>query len=815
MFFPSCRWVAVAIFTVCAANQALSERVYRQPRYTRGDTGYLVQQPIDEAAWISHPSHSNGLDRADGLFLRFRNRFSSAGEPLEFDVTADERYVLFMDGRYVARGPARGTPDNWLYDSHKIDVAAGSHVFEAVVWAGGEKSPRAQLSRRGGSFICKAYGTYDAKLTTGKAAWEVGEIPGQRFTDLGRSGSFGIGCQFAAEGAGVEDAQPVTWTNAVVTQPALSEVEFEGGVMLAEWLLFPSQLPDMNAGEWSGGEFRFQNVPLDGVPDIRPGRGFSVPANSRTRFFWDLGEYRCAYPELMVSGGKGAKVSWKWAESLVDDNGLKGDRSAWSGKHMVGFGDEFVCDGRRAARFTVPWWRCGRWCEIEIATAGEPLSVELMRLAETRYPMTDESAFESSDKSLDSVRALCMRGLMMCAHDMVFDCPFYEQQMYPGDTRVQLLVHGATHSDVRLVRRAIETFDLARRNDGMVPMNFPCKVAQESGTFTMCHALMYGDYVMRYGVDEWLKARFPGLMQTMFALAAHEDGDGLLKDLNGWRFVDWVVNSGGWWTRGHPGPLDAGPSAIENFLYVLAKESAAVVAEALGDAEMSAYWRQRAARTREAARRLFWNGAAGLFMDRPVQGGPYSEHAQALAILADAVPPGEEKRHFANFTGRGDLVKATVYFMHYVFEAYARRGRGELVLDKLALWRDYLAKGLTTPLESPDGAIGGFKESRSDCHGWGSHPIYHLQSTVAGVRSAAPGFAKVEVKPAPGKLSFVRAKVPHPRGFVAVDLRFDSGVRGTIALPSDTEGDFIWRGERVPLRSGINSIDFQHKQNVR
>ena len=797
------------LLAICSvvAYSASADRVYRAPRYTRGDTGYLAQQAIDSSAWIVHPAHAAGLDCADGLFLRFRRRFESDGTPLELDVSADERYVLFLDGRRIARGPARGTPENWLYDSHRLAIAPGAHVLEAVVWAAGAKSPKAQLSYRGGSFILKAYGQYDALLTTGASAWEVGEVPGQRFTDLGKSGSFGIGCQFAAEGVGVEDAQPARWVAAIAPQESLAAIQWEGGVRRREWLLFPSQLPDLDASAWSGGTFHFVESTLPDVQGIAPGRAFLVPANSKLRIFWNLGEYRCAYPELVVSGGKGAKVRWSWAESLVDDAGLKGDRSAWKGKHMVGFGDEFAVDGRRRARFTTPWWRCGLWCEVDIETAGEPLSVESMALGETRYPLSDEGSFESSDPSLGAVRSLCLRGLQMCAHDIVFDCPFFEQQMYPGDTRVQLLVHGAVSEDPRLVRRAMETFDLARRNDGMVPMNFPSKTQQESGTYTLCHAMMYGDYVMRYGADEWLKARFPGLAHTMFALAAHEDGDGILRDLDGWRFVDWVVNSGDWWTRGHPGALDAGPSAIENLFYVLALRSAALVAQAVGDADMSAYWLRKAERTRASATRLFWDGSSGMFKDRIVQGGPFSEHAQALAILADAVPAGEEDRHFSGFTGRGDLVRATVYFMHYVFDAYARRGRGELVLERMGLWRDYIAKGLTTPLESPDGAFGDLKESRSDCHGWGAHPIYHLQASVAGVRPAAPGFAEVEVKPAPGKLSFIRARVPHPRGSVSVDLSFaDGNAVGTVELPRGTTGYFVWRGGRMPLAPGLNKI---------
>ena len=75
------KWRLLAAALVVAGSVA-AERVYRPPRYTRGDTGYLVQQPLDEAAWIVHPAHSNGLDVADGLFLRFRRRFDANGAPL-------------------------------------------------------------------------------------------------------------------------------------------------------------------------------------------------------------------------------------------------------------------------------------------------------------------------------------------------------------------------------------------------------------------------------------------------------------------------------------------------------------------------------------------------------------------------------------------------------------------------------------------------------------------------------------------------------------------------------------------------------------
>ena len=37
--------------------------------------------------------------------------------------------------------------------------------------------------------------------------------------------------------------------------------------------------------------------------------------------------------------------------------------------------------------------------------------------------------------------------------------------------------------------------------------------------------------------------------------------------------------------------------------------------------------------------------------------------------------------------------------------------------------------------------------ARSDCHAWGSHPIYHLLTGVAGIKPASNGFASVRIVP--------------------------------------------------------------------
>jgi len=773
--------VAVVVFQgMCRADV---QRLFRPPSYTRGNAGLTVRYEIERASWIAHPS---ARDEGGGLFVKYRRAFRVEDRgPFEIDVSGDGRFTLLLDGEVISRGPHRGLVENWQFQSYRIDLEPGAHLLEAVVWSAGEKAPRAQLEHQHG-FVLKASGAYDAILTTGKAAWETGILRGTRFVTQGQSGAFGIGWETSAAGTGLLDEQPAEWVAASISVKPQGE-SVAGGVRRKGRLLYPSQLPDQLRQTIRPGEV-VEGGALCG----------RIPKNTKRRLLWDLGDYYCAYPVLKVSGGAGATIRWGWAESLRGADGAKGNRNEWRGKAFNGFGDRFVCDGRNDAVFTAPWMRCGRWCELLVETADAPLEIRDVFIEETRYPLAREWSFACSDPSVAEVLALCRRGMEECTHEMLFDCPFYEQQMYPGDGRVELQVLEVISRDRRIEQRVVELFDLARRNDGFVPMNFPCWLHQESGTYTMCYVMMYGDLV-RWGVDEkWLSARLPGLRHTMGALQRHENEEGLLTDLPGWPFVDWVPE----WKHGEApdGRVPGRANAIHSLFWVLSMQSAAAVERRCGDEAQADYWLGRARRTFNAVRKRFWDEGRGLFAD-DLAHGRWSEHAQALAMVTGLMRVEEEKRAFEGLISAQDLARATVYFSHYLFEAYFRQNRGDLFLKRLDLWRDYVRLGLKTPLESP-GA-----NARSDCHAWGAHPIYHALTGLAGIRPASLDYAKIEVAPSPGGLSFIRAEAPHPQGKVTVDLLFEgSGVTGTVTLPRGVGGVFKWGGEERPLAPGGNKI---------
>ena len=589
-------------------------------------------------------------------------------------------------------------------------------------------------------------------------------------------------------------------------------------------MLFPSQLPDQMEKTVKPGEFRAASRAAEWrkdhvyteseTKDLLVGefnrllRGetaaVTIPANTKVQLAWHLGRYICAYPVVKTAKGKDAKLSLSFTESSRDGvSKLKGNRGEIVGKFLQGYGDTYRCDGTECA-FSTPWFRCGLWARLDVETKDEPLEIRELALIENRYPVEMESEFSSpDDPSLVDIRRICARAMQMCCHEMLFDCPYYEQQMYPGDTRVQLLVLGSLSRDDRIIKRAIEIYDLATRDDGQCPFNYPTRGTQEGFTYTQCYLLMFGDYVMNHGDKEWLRARLPGMRKSMAGCELYENADGLIENTPGWNFMDWVE---GWPSDGTMINTEYGCklNSFVNLMWLLDMQSAAKVERAFGNDHLAAYWEGKAAKLTDAIIAKFWDEKRSLIADT-VEKKSFCEHCQAMAIIAGLLPADKEAEMFRHLVEDKDLCRTTVYFNYYLFEAYFKMGRSDLFQKRLDLWRDYVARGLTTLSEAPDSGKNGQPESRSDCHAWGSHPIWFMQSGIAGIRSDAPWFEKVLIEPQPGALKSLKAKHPHPKGWIEVDLRFDGETaKGTVNTP--VSGKFFFGKTVQDLVPGINEI---------
>ena len=129
-------WAIISLMSVLPL-QAVSavapeiERIFRPARHSRGNTNILRLQPIDEASWVWKG------DAPKTCFLKFEKEFEvkEGDDDLVIDVSSDERFVLMLDDIIIARGPNRGTVENWQYQSYRISkLSPGRHKIAAIAW---------------------------------------------------------------------------------------------------------------------------------------------------------------------------------------------------------------------------------------------------------------------------------------------------------------------------------------------------------------------------------------------------------------------------------------------------------------------------------------------------------------------------------------------------------------------------------------------------------------------------------------------------------------------------------------------------------
>lgn len=794
------------------------KRITVPPAQPALDSNIRRQYEIEQAAWIWHPEAAAGSEAV----LLFENEFRLAA-PTSFilHVSADQRYELALDDRLISLGPDRGDLAHWSFASYEIQLPAGTHRLEATVAWIGDHAPSAQLTLRGG-FILAAEGELASQLNTGSGKWRTRKLNAWSF-EPGPPPAF-VGAQQTIAGA-MRSAPATDWVPPAVIAPPLTGNEY--GLMRTNWRLHPSALPDQMLHAIRPGQVRAiipgglnpnQQVTAadcDRAPSdaswqaLLAGTGqVTVPTNTVVSVLIDLGNYFTAYPRLTLSGGRDSRVTVAWAESLYEPNAAgkrsssKGNRDEIRGKFYSGLEDAFCNDGGPGHEYRTWWWRAGRYLLVTIRTAGAPLHLDQFDLLETRYPLEDEGRFRSSEAALNAIQPLLVRGLQMCAHETYMDCPYYEQLMYVGDTRLEMLTTYAMTPDSRLPKRGLELFDWSRSTWGLVAEHYPGRGPQLSPTFSLIWVSMIRDFAFWRDDEPFVKDRFPGVRGVLEQFRNLRGPSGLLERLPGWPFVDWAH---GWAVGNAPDGVE-GISALNNLFFVQALRHAAEVEDALGDRLMAERDRQLA---RELARELvkrFWVPERNLLADDEKH-QHFSEHAQCLALLNGVLDESKEAACFQALRSDPKLTRTTVYFSFYLLETFQKFGQANLIISRMDFWRELVRNGMKTPVESPE-------PSRSDCHAWGSHPLFHQRASLFGIRPVKPGFREVQITPLPGAQRSMSVRLPHPRGWIEGELNFDdSGEKctGTITLPADTPGTFLWRGVRTPLSAGTTTVIGPHR----
>jgi alpha-L-rhamnosidase len=739
----------------------------------------------------------------------FRRTFDLPAKPARFVVhsSADNRYELFVNGHRVADGPARGDLNHWRYETVDLApwLAPGSNVIAAVVWNFGPHTPEAQTTAQTG-FLLQGDTAAERIADTG-TTWKTirndayEPIP---FTTADLRGYF-----VAGPGERVTAARyPWGWQN-----PGFDDTAWPAAQALSNaaprdgqdgpnrWMLVPRTIPPME--EKPERILKLRESSGAAVPAAFPAESASwtVPAHTTARLLLDQTYLTTAYPELTVSGGRGASVSLGYAEALIEPGPgfalRKGNRNEIAGKRFLGYHDTFVADGGPRRFYRPLWWRTWRYLEMTVETQDQPLTIDDLRGVFTGYPFARKATFDGGSPEFDRILDTGWRTARLCSHETYMDCPYYEQLQYVGDTRIQSLVSLYMSGDARLMRNALSQINDSRTPEGATFSRAPSRQQQYIPPFSLWWIGMLHDYWMYRDDPAFVRDMLPGVRAVLGFYGKFQKPGGSLSRMPWWNFVDWVDK----WRSGVP-PLEAdGSAAALDLQLLLAYDWAADLEAAFGNPALAADNRRAAAALRTAIPALYWDAGRKLFADTPKHAS-FSQHANVLAILAGIPQADDARALMGRVLEDTTLTPTSIYFRHYLFAALNRTGQGDRYLDLLGDWRRMLEIGLTTWAEKAD-------PTRSDCHAWSASPNYELFHTVLGIDTAAPGFRRVRIRPFPGKLARVSGSIPHPNGEIRVNLTTASGkLRAEVALPAGITGEFDWHGQKRELKAGRNALEF-------
>lgn len=754
-------------------------------------------------AWISCP---DAPQREYGVY-HFRKTFNLDEKPDKFivNVSADNRYRLFVNGKAVCSGPARGDIYSWYFET--IDIAPylqkGVNCLAATVWNMGTYAAVAQITNQT-AFVVQGNGELEKVVNT-KEGWKVlNDISykpcstdnGERlkeFMVIGPGDKINaVQYPWGWEQTGYNDS---AWKPARILENPVAVAGYgQGGY---HWLT-PRNIPLMEES-------------LQRIPTVRRATGMEVsseflkgkkylqiPANKTVSVLLDQSFNTVAYPELLVSGGKGSTIKITYAEALFDKNHQKGNRNEIEGKKIEGNYDIFEPDGGSKRLFRPLWFKTYRYIQLDIVTKSQPLIIEDFYGIYTGYPFKEKASFTSDDKSLQDIWNVGWRTARLCAGETYFDCPYYEQLQYVADTRIQALISLYVTGDDRLMRKAILNFANSRVPEGLTMSRYPTNRLQVIPPFSLFWISMVHDYWMNRKDDKFVSSFLIPITGILDWFEKSIDQDKkMLGPLHWWSFADWSPEYKGGYADGG---LD-GNSSVLTFQYIYTLRQAADLFKYFGKLNEAAYYEKLADELGAGAYNQCFDTTRRLIANTP-QKDRFSQHAAIMAVLSGSVKESEQKEMMQKILDDKSLIQATIYYRFYLTLALKKAGMADLYYSQLQPWRDMLKVGLTTFAEKSE-------PTRSDCHAWSASPNYDFLATICGIMPDKPGFSSVRIEPALGELQQVKGVMPHPEGDISVSLqrKGTNGIIADISLPGTLTGVFVWKSKEVILKSGAQKIE--------
>ncbi len=688
---------------------------------------------LQTASWIWTQSPQGTREQ----YVRFRRSFLLNEKPSSatIRISADSRYRLFVNGIYVAFGPARSYPHHQCVDVHEVANAlrSGDNLIAVLVYQPGYS--HYSYVHRGKSGLWLELEVDEQQLLTSDSAWTASIDP-CFLSDVQRISIYGAG----QEVCDLRQFEP--WVELGFNDRMWEAASVSANLGESPWLAMQTA-PLKNLVETIEHPERVDLSCAPYVPNADPHeemrsaflseaqpvkqQGAELPAVQEDNILllcYDLGHSQAGSARLLLQGAQGGeKVLISYLEKKIDDRLIFSDPSTYCQMRMT---DRVVlAPGQNTYEPFTP--RGGRFLLIGVVGPSRAaLSLEVEFRAR-RYPLELNRSATPKDGSLRRIAAMCWRTLQSCALDGMVDCPWREQAVWVGDSAITAAMVAELCNDPRPLKYMLQLASDGATNDGLIP---GVVVNESESTVVLAYSFAWVEGLSQYltltGDVEFIRQMWNRLATMLRRFQDDLDSDGLLRPQPSRRqFLDWA-------------DLPASdPSCIYNLRYLYALQLASSLASQIDRSDDAQKWSQWAKSLAAAIRQTFWHRDKW-FDD--LQRTSRSQHAAAFLTLTKLVDGDESLRLLREAVARSlderdnALVLMSPYMHYYLFMALEQLGQADDILRIVKhRWTVWLEQDARTTWENwevdfPDG---------SQCHAWSAHPLLFIVRHADGEISGA------------------------------------------------------------------------------
>ncbi len=674
-------------------------------------------------------------------FVAFRKQFALATAPrtATMHLFADVRYMVWINGQYVLRGPARFEPTGPEYDSMEVGrfLKAGENTIVALVMSNASN----------GKMRSHAPGLTLHLDADGKTALVTDQTWKWSDQTRYRNPNVDWGNTMDSIDARVEDGD---WT-----QPEYNDAMWKTAAKVD--------------GEQWGPLSRRRTPMLRETPiafKLADGQALPLTLNAGQKLTFSTDRLIQAFTVLEVEADEGSEISLDYCH--VNYRARAGRQTYISSDTFGFFGGSISVKSGRA-------------------------TITGLKLVERLYPFDIAGRFQSNDATLNKLWAMCARSGQVLSEDSYVDCADRERTEWmdddpPGFDITRTALAGVSddgqkvYADARLLGALLRRTALTVQPEGWV------KAHTSSDRFDI-HAKMEDracDWVQgarRYyestGDKELLREIWPVMVRQMNYFLERRTARGLFLGR------EWEV-----W--GNPiGYTTCEGAGLNAFVYK-ALVDAAYLGNAIGEKQQAAAFDKDASDLATAFNTVLWDEKNGTYFS-----GYGADEAKTRAELQERkvnltfennliaptmlpalfaldqgiVPPSRRERVtrylFAN-RNQADRIMMFYYLFRQMYEANTPAFDQEVLGALRKKWKGMANWPWQTSWEEFNGA--------SKAHIYGMFPGYYLSSYVLGVRLDGPVWNKrLLIEPRLGDLTSAEGVVVTEHGPVPVSWKAETG----------------------------------------